>query len=94
VGSGNISRADAGLTGESRMDKEPVGLPVDAPPPPVQGGEGHEHQLQEDEGAEGEPRRTSLWGPCECCISCVSISLIQNFNNRADESAGHRIFPQ
>jgi len=60
------------------MDKEPVGLPVDAPPPPVQGGEGHEHQLQEDEGAEGEPRRTSLWGPCECCISCVSISLYQN----------------
>lgn len=67
-----------GLSGESRMDKEPVGLPVDAPPPPVQGVEGREHHLQEDEGAEGEPRRTSLWGPCECCISCVSISFIQD----------------
>jgi hypothetical protein len=60
-----------------------------SPPPPLpKDGEGHQHETQEDEDediegegegeGEGEPqKRTSLWGPCECCISCVSTPLVK-----------------
>jgi hypothetical protein len=87
VGQGDVD--EAGASGEKMMNKEPVGLPVDAPPPPLpKDGEGHQHETQEDEDediegegegeGEGEPqKRTSLWGPCECCISCVSTPLVK-----------------
>jgi hypothetical protein len=77
VGQGDV--VEAGASGEKMLDEAPVGLPVDAPPPPLpEDGEGHQHEIQEDEDeeaeGEGEPqKRRSLWGPCECCISCVSF---------------------
>jgi hypothetical protein len=58
-------------------DKVPSGV-VDAPPAPMTEVEGHEQGLQEkdqeDDGDE-EVLRKPLWGPCECCISCVSPPL-------------------
>jgi len=56
-------------------DKVPVGV-VDAPPPPVTEVEGHDQELLQKDHAneEGDEEvvRKPLWGPCECCISCVS----------------------
>ena len=56
-------------------DKVPVGV-VDAPPVPMPEVEGHDQGLQEkdreDEEGDEEVARKPLWGPCECCISCVS----------------------
>jgi hypothetical protein len=55
-------------------DKVPVGV-VDAPPAPMTEVEGHEQELQEkdqEEDGDVEVVRRPLWGPCECCISCVS----------------------
>jgi hypothetical protein len=59
-------------------DKVPVGV-VDAPPAPIAEVEGHDHGVQEkdheDEEGDEEVVRKPLWGPCECCISCVSPPL-------------------
>jgi hypothetical protein len=63
------------------MDKEPS-MVVDAPPPPVtETEEGHGGELQEKEDGQedGEEVRKPLWGPCECCISCVSLPLQQEY---------------
>jgi hypothetical protein len=90
---------EAGASGEKMMDKEPVGLPVDAPPPPLpENGEGHQHEIQEDDNEEGEgegepQERKSLWGPCECCISCVSAHSRQaQVGLQADERVSDRVF--
>jgi hypothetical protein len=57
-------------------DKVPSGV-VDVPPPPMTEVEGHDQGLQEkddeDGGGDEEVVRKPLWGPCECCISCVSL---------------------
>jgi hypothetical protein len=81
---------------EKTLDKESVGLPVDAPPPPLpEDGDGHHHEAQEDgdEEGDGEPqKRKSLWGPCECCISCVSAPCRARIELQADRPVGNRIF--
>jgi hypothetical protein len=62
-------------------DKVPSGV-VDAPPAPMTEVEGHERGLQEkdheDEEGHEEVVRKPLWGPCECCISCVSAAFSLN----------------
>jgi hypothetical protein len=58
-------------------DKVPVGV-VDAPPAPVSEVEGHDHGVQEkdqQENGDEEVVRKPLWGPCECCMTCVSPPL-------------------
>ena len=54
-----------------------IGGVVDVPPPPVTEIEGHDQGLQEkgheEEEEDEEVKRKPLWGPCECCISCVSL---------------------
>jgi hypothetical protein len=61
---------------QAQGDRVP-GVVVDAPPPPVTEVEGHDQGLQEKDHEEGvgdeEVVRKPLWGPCECCISCVSL---------------------
>lgn len=69
-----------GTSKESIQGQEGDKLPsvvVDVPPPPVTEVEGHDGGLpntKEDDdghGNEEEGKRKPLWGPCECCISCV-----------------------
>jgi hypothetical protein len=65
---------------QAQGDRLPGGV-VDAPPPPLGEAEGHDRGLQKQDHAEGEGDgngheevvRKPLWGPCECCISCVSL---------------------
>ena len=63
-------------------DKVPLTVP-DAPPLPLSETEGHDQQLQDseeddDEVELGEEKRKPLWGPTECCISCVSLPSLLN----------------
>jgi hypothetical protein len=53
--------------------------PVDAPPVPEgERTDEKEHITQEEAGSEaGDGPRKPLWGPCECCISCVSHLRLQ-----------------
>jgi len=56
-------------------DKVITGV-VYVPPPPMTEVEGHDQdqeKYQEDEEEDEEVKRKPLWGPCECCISCVSL---------------------
>jgi hypothetical protein len=54
-------------------DKVPSGV-VDAPPAPMTEVKGHQQGLQEkDQEEDEEVVRKPLWGPCECCISCVNL---------------------
>ena len=61
---------------EIQGDKVPLGV-VDAPPVTMSAVEGHDQGLQEkdreDEERDEEVVRRPLWGPCKCCISCVSL---------------------
>jgi len=57
-------------------DKAMAGV-VDVPPPPINEVDCHDQGLQEknheDEEEDEEVKRKPLWGPCECCISCVGL---------------------
>lgn len=73
-------------------NKTPITV-TDAPPPPETEVEGHDQGLQ-DSKEDGEVKREPLWGPCECCISCVSRSFISGLKEELNLLlAGDRVFP-
>jgi hypothetical protein len=59
---------------QKTIEKEAVDIPAHIPvkPPSELVNADNDSEVKVD--GEEEPRKP-LWGPCECCISCVSLSL-------------------